>query len=104
MSQQDAYSSMVFVDWYGTSQPTPEILIHGDVERDFECLIVEDDGIYTVDMLCRPVKVKEKFYAVGSGAKTALGAMHMGAGAVEAVKVACKVCPYCAPPVVKYTL
>ena len=96
----DTYTSMLFVDWYGSGQPSPEELTKGDTERDFECLIVEADGIYTADMYCRPVKVKEKFYAVGSGAKAALGAMHMGADAVESVKVAIKVCPYCAGPVV----
>jgi len=100
----DAYTSMVFVDWYGTQQPVPETLVQGDVDRDFECLIVEDDGIYTVDMFCRPIKVKEKFYAVGSGAKAALGAMHMGANAITAVQIACKVCPYCAPPIISKSL
>ena len=37
-----------------------------------------------------PVQIKHKFYAVGSGADLAMGAMEYGATAYEAVKIASK--------------
>lgn len=93
---------LIFVDWYGSDKPPPSQLIDG--EADFTCLILRPDGLFEVDKWCRPDKVLSKFYAIGSGAKAALGAMHKGASAIEACEIACKIDPYCALPIVSMRL
>ena len=45
------------------------------------------------------VELKEKYYAIGSGEKVALGAMYMGSSAKEAVEAAIKHIDSCGPPV-----
>jgi len=101
-TQGETFSGMVFVDWFGTGKDMPEILIHGDAE--FTVLILRRDGLYEVDRWCRPIKILEEFYAIGSGSKAAMAAMLMGASAAKAVDVACKLDPYCAPPIIKMRL
>lgn len=51
-----------------------------------------------------PDPVREEFYAIGSGGPVALGAMTMGASAVEAVEAACKWNVNCGLPVVSLSL
>jgi hypothetical protein len=101
-TQGETFSGMLFVDWYGSGKEPPELLIHGDAE--FTVLILKKDGLYEVDRWCRPIKVLEDFYAVGSGSKAAMGAMFMGADAAKAVDVACKIDPYSALPIVTMSL
>lgn len=59
-------------------------------ERDFDALIITNSGIYSHDGAGKPYPVKAAYLAIGSGMPFALGAMEMGATAVEAVKVAAK--------------
>lgn len=89
---------LIFLDWYGTGKEPPSILIAGDA--DFTALVLTRRGLYEYGKYCRPEKVLEPFYAIGSGCKAALGAMHMGANAQTAVRIACKIDPYSAPPIV----
>ena len=98
----ESASGMAFVDWFGSGRDVPDIFVHGDA--DFTVLVLSEDGLFEFDKWCRGEKVKNEFYAVGSGAKAALGAMHMGASARKAVEVACKVDPYTAGPVVTMRL
>jgi hypothetical protein len=98
----ETFSGLVFVDWLGSGKEAPENLIHGDAE--FTVLVLQNDGLWEFDKWCRGEKVLNEFYAVGSGAKAAMGAMHMGASAKRAVEVACLIDPYTAPPVVTMTL
>ncbi len=74
------------------------------VDDDFELLVLNENGLFTVDRYMVPIELNEPFYAVGSGTKAALGAMHMGATAAEAVKVASKIDPYTSARVVTRTL
>lgn len=93
---------MVFLDWFGSGQEPPDRLIDG--EADFTCLVLQKDGLYEYDAWCRGVKIMDEFYAVGSGAKAALAAMHMGASAAKAVEVACRIDYYSGPPVITMRL
>lgn len=93
----EASPSLVFVDWYGSGKPAPEIF--ADLGPDFTILIATPRGLFEADAYCRPERVFESFYAIGSGAKAALGAMHAGANARQAVAIACKIDPYSAPPI-----
>lgn len=98
----ESFSGMVFVDWYGSGQPPPDNLIVG--EADFTVLVLTQAGLFEYDRWCRGIEVKDKFYAVGSGTKVALGAMAMGASAKRAVEIACEFDPYTAPPVLTMRL
>lgn len=96
----ETFSGMIFVDAYGGSRmpQVQDALLTG--EADFSILILRSDGLFVVDKWCRQVKVLDEFYAEGSGAKAAFGAMHMGASAQRAVEIACRIDPYTAPPIV----
>jgi hypothetical protein len=94
--------ALVFVDWYGSGEPIPEIL--RQLGGDFTCLILRPDGLYEVDVYCRPDKILEPFYAVGSGTKEALAAMHCGKTAAQAVGIAARIDPYTGGKIVSMTL
>lgn len=93
-----SYASMIFVDWYGSGKPPPEVLLDLDLEEDFDVLILDHGKVFTCNHLCRPVEVIDPFCAVGSGRKAALAAMHCGRSAREAVRIACLIDPYSALP------
>lgn len=93
---------LVFLDWYGTGNEPPARLLDG--EGDFTALVLTRKGLFEYDKWCRGEQIKMRFYAVGSGAKAALGAMQMGANALTAVKVACKIDPCSAGPVLTMRL
>ena len=99
-----AYDGLAFLDWLqgAANKEPPARLIEG--EADFTALVLYRHGLFEYDKWCRPDRIKERFYAVGSGAKAALGAMHMGASARKAVAVACKIDPYTAPPIITMQL
>lgn len=102
-----SYAGMIFVDWYGTQKPVPDILADLDLAEDFDVLILDRDKVYMCNHLCRPVEVKlllGQFFAIGSGRKAALGAMYRHASAREAVRIACKIDPYTAEPVVTMSM
>lgn len=95
------YSAMMFVDWFGSAAPPPSALVEMlTLEEDFDVLILDRGKVYTSNHLCRPVEVMDRFFAVGSGRKAAIAAMLCGKGAIEAVKIACMLDPYSAPPIV----
>jgi hypothetical protein len=98
----DSGPGLVFLDWYGTGRAKPTSLIDGDA--DFTALVLTKKGLFEYDKWCRGEKVIGRFYAIGSGAKAALGALHMGATARRAVEIACRVDPYSAPPLVSIRL
>jgi hypothetical protein len=98
----ETFSSLVFVDWYGTGKKRPSELIDGDA--DFTVLAFTRKGLFEYDKWCRGERILNSFYAVGSGAKAAMGAMHMGASAQKAVEIACRIDPFSAPPIVAWRL
>lgn len=98
-----AFDGLAFLDWLvGTDPEPPQRLIEG--EADFSALVLNQHGLFEYDKWCRPERVLEKFYAIGSGAKAALGALHMGASARRAVAVAARIDPYTAAPIVTMRL
>lgn len=88
---------LIFLDWYGSGKPPPSVLIDG--EADFTALVLTRRGIFTYDAYCRGERIIGPFWAIGSGAKGAMCAMHAGASAERAVEICCMVDPYTAPPV-----
>lgn len=93
---------MVFVDWYGTGKPVPDLFLH--IGGDFTCLVLTPQGLFEYDVYCRGEQVMDDFYAVGSGAKVALGAMAAGKSAIEAVRIATRYDPYTGGRIVHDTL
>lgn len=98
-----SFDGLAFLDWLvGATPEPPQRLIEGEAE--FSALVLNKHGLFEYDKWCRPDRVLEKFYAIGSGSKAALGAMHMGASARRAVAVACRIDPYTAAPIVTMRL
>lgn len=93
---------LVFLKWYGSGKAAPSVLI--DAEADFTALVLNAHGVFEYGKYCEPEKVLGRYWAVGSGAKAALGAMAMGASAARAVEVACEIDPYTAAPIRSLTL
>lgn len=91
---------MLYLDWYGSGKPMPELLRSIPADSGFNVLILIGKQLYEADNVCRPIEVEAKFYAIGSGAQAALGAMHRGASALEAANIACAIDPSCGRPIV----
>lgn len=98
----EASSGMVFHDWYGSGKPIPELFLH--LGGDFTCLVLRPDGLFEFDVYCRPEKIEEDIYAIGSGAMAALAAMHCGKSALEAVRIAARIDLYTGGRIVSESL
>lgn len=80
--------ALAFLDWFGSGRPIPEVLLQ--LGGDFSCLVLTPEGLFEADVYCRLDRVQEEFFAIGSGAKAALAAMHCGKSAIEAVRIAAR--------------
>jgi ATP-dependent protease HslVU (ClpYQ) peptidase subunit len=70
-----------------------------DTEIDVECIELRHDGIYVYEGILYPVKIKNQYYAIGSGAEYAIAAMRMGANPRQAVRVASEFDPGTGGPI-----
>jgi ATP-dependent protease HslVU (ClpYQ) peptidase subunit len=99
----ETFSALVFVKWYGSGKDAPENLVLGDA--DFTAIVLSRGGVLTeYDKWCEGEVITEPFYAIGSGAKCALAAMHLGKSAARAVEVACLIDTYSRPPITVWNL
>jgi ATP-dependent protease HslVU (ClpYQ) peptidase subunit len=98
----DVSQALVFVDWFFNQKKNrkPDI----NAETGWEAMVLNKNGVTTWDRSLRPIPMDDSFYAIGSGAGLAIGAMERDATAEEAVVVACKRNPYCRLPVTILTL
>lgn len=86
----DDAPALMFVDWYGTGKPRPHLLVEGN--SDFHVLALDSKRrVFLYDKWCRGERITAPFFAIGTGADAAMGAMYAGADARRAVAVACKV-------------
>jgi len=83
-----------FIEWYGTRRKKPKFKID-----EFEALVLTPHGLYFYDEDCSRDKVLDDWFAIGSGALAALGALHMGATLEQAVQIACKVDKHSGEPI-----
>ena len=98
-----SFDGLAFLDWLvGEDDKPPQRLIDG--EADFWAMVYNKNGLFLYDKWCRPDKVLDSVFAIGSGSKAALGAMHAGADAARAVEIACKIDVYSALPIVSMSL
>jgi len=104
----DGFAALRFVEWL-RMKPTKkgkkrrdDLLVTGVAE--FSALVLYKDGkLEEYDKWLIPEEVilsVNQYYAIGCGAKAALGAMAMGADAKKAVEVTCGIDPFCSLPVV----
>ena len=78
-----------FMRLYGGNVKEMEELAFDD---EFSAIVLTKAGrIVVYEARLEPIEVRDKFYAIGSVQAAALGAMHMGADPIEAVKIASKV-------------
>lgn len=83
-----AVDCAMFNEWMRKGGPEPKL----DCKKEFYALAW--DGVqlwYYNQGFDKPEKIKNEFIAIGSGGAAAEGAMHMGATAVEAVRIAAKI-------------
>ena len=73
-----------------------------DSGDDNEFIVLRRDGIWLADHILRMAPIKGKFWATGSGGMAAMAAMHMGASALDAVKIAIKLDEGSGPPAMEY--
>lgn len=70
------------------------------VAADFHVVELSPDGVFLWDRELRADRVHDGIIAVGSGYQVALYCLrHLGMSAADAVREACRVDPYSAPPV-----
>jgi hypothetical protein len=99
----ESTTGMVFVDWYGSSKKPPrDEFLQADAE--FGVIALTPDGVFLYDKWCRAERLEGEFFAFGTGAKVALGAMHAGASAADAVRIAALVDLYTRGPVITETV
>lgn len=63
----------------------------GEVDSDMDVTVLElrHDGIWIYESTIIPARIKNDFWAVGTGANYAIAAMHLGKSPKEAVELAC---------------
>jgi ATP-dependent protease HslVU (ClpYQ) peptidase subunit len=91
--------AIMYIEWFGSGKPMPDHLRNIPDEHGFNVMILAGKRLYEADGIGRPIEVESKFYAIGSGAMAALGAMHHGATALQAAKIACKLDHNCGLPI-----
>lgn len=82
----DLDSFIKVMEWLRGEEPRPKL----PSDEMFDMIEVSQAGIFTWSRQLRRVKVRERYYAIGSGAQYAIGAMDTGATPEKALKVAAK--------------
>ena len=59
-----------------------------DSESDIEVIELRNDGIWVYESTIIPARIKNSFYAIGSGAAYAIAAMHLGKTPKQAIEIA----------------
>jgi ATP-dependent protease HslVU (ClpYQ) peptidase subunit len=75
-----------------------------DFETDCQLIELRYDGIWVYESGILPAKLKNDFFAIGTGAAYAIGAMKMGASPAEAVAIACEFDPASQGPIDRMVL
>lgn len=63
----------------------------GELDSDLDVTVLElrHDGIWIYESTIIPARIKNDFWAIGTGANYAIAAMHLGKTPKEAVEIAC---------------
>ena len=60
-----------------------------DSDTDVTVLEIRNDGLWIYEGTVIPARIKNDFWAIGTGSGYAIAAMHLGLPPAEAVKIAC---------------
>jgi hypothetical protein len=71
-------------------------------DADFNFLVAVNGEIFEIDDDYGVLKSQDGFYAVGSGAPFALGALYAGADWEQSLQIACKLSVYSEPPFIYF--
>lgn len=73
-------------------EPDWEFVLEDEDERGMQCLIISANGdeVQMINGELTPMHVQGDYFAVGSGAAYAIGALEAGASPVQAVEIAAK--------------
>lgn len=99
----DAIAAMKFVEWRKAGAQEDDKPKFG-ASDDFLSLVVTSNGVALWDKRMTPLPIKDRFSALGSGSGIALGAMHMGASAREAIKAAIRWDAFTGGRVISYSV
>lgn len=95
----DSSDCEAFRRWFEAGGPAETIPKLTNEDGDFDGMIVTREGkLFMIDGSLIPVRLTAPFYALGSGAPIAIGAMYMGASAEQAVEAAIEYNCYCHGP------
>ena len=63
----------------------------GDLDSDMDVTVLEirNDGLWIYEGTIIPARIKNDFWAIGTGSGYAIAGMHLGLSPAEAVKLAC---------------
>lgn len=75
-----------------------------DSDCDIEVLELRHDGLWVYEGTIIPARIKNRFYAIGTGAGYAIAAMHLGKSPKEAVQIAALFDPGTGGPIDVITL
>lgn len=85
-------SALVAVAMHLNQEKTLDLPLQDDDY--FEGLVLYAGGLVTFEKCLTPVYIDVPYYATGSGASWAIGAMDAGASVIEALKIACSRDPH----------
>lgn len=70
-----------------------------DSDLDVSVLELREDGLWVYESTIIPARIKNRFWAIGTGANYAIACMDMGLSPAEAVAMACKYDSASNPPI-----
>jgi ATP-dependent protease HslVU (ClpYQ) peptidase subunit len=88
----ESMPALVMTAWWQAGHKDEEKPEFAD-DASFVCLIHDGGQLFVIDRDCVALRIlleDPRFFAIGTGADLAMGAMAAGAGAAEAVRLACK--------------
>ncbi|USM11534.1 proteasome subunit beta [Citromicrobium phage vB_CbaS-RXM] len=74
--------------WFNDDCPVGCDDFDGLWDDDWDIIVMDEDGKIGIALADKIIPLDQEYYAIGSGAATALGAMAAGASAAEAIKIA----------------
>jgi len=75
-----------------------------DDDCDVEIIELRMDGIWVYEGTIIPAKIKDDFYAIGTGSAYAMAAMYLGMSPKQAIEIAAKFDPATGGPIDSYVL
>lgn len=96
----DVRKCMAFLDWYDGGYSIEDWKVSDDKEDEFYALVAHSNGsVQLYDSSVNPINMNGDFFAIGSGAASAMALMKVGYSAEEAATMTCDLNVFCRPPI-----